>query len=57
MSLMMMVSLAGYLVVWWFVREPLGNHGLWLALHSFVLFRGFTLAARLRPRATMTFQT
>ena len=55
MSIMMIISLIGYLVVWWVVKEPLGNHGLWLALHSFVIFRGITLSIRLAPRVKQTF--
>ncbi len=55
MSIMMVVSLIGYLCVWWLVKEPLGNHGLWLALHSFVIFRGLTLSARLSPKVHQTF--
>ncbi len=55
MSIMMIVSLLGYLAVWWFVKEPLANHGLWLALHSFVIFRGLTLSARLAPKVRQTF--
>ncbi len=55
MSVMMVISLVGYLCVWWLVKEPLGNHGLWLALHSFVVFRGLTLSARLSPKVRQTF--
>lgn len=55
MSIMMVVSLIGYLAVWWIVKEPLANHGLWLALHSFVIFRGLTLSARLAPKIRQTF--
>ena len=55
MSVMMIVSLIGYLAVWWLVKEPLANHGLWLALHSFVVFRGLTLSARLVPKVRQTF--
>jgi len=56
MSYMMLISLAGYLIVWQLVKEPLGNHGLWLALHSFLLIRGLTLALRLNPRVRQTFK-
>jgi len=55
MSIMMIVSLIGYLMVWFIVREPMGNHGLWLALHAFVVFRGITLLARLVPRTRQAF--
>jgi len=55
MSIMMVVSLIGYLLVWFLVRDSMGNHGLWLALHAFVIFRGLTLLARLAPRTRRTF--
>ena len=55
MTIMMLISLAGYLLVWHFVKEPLGNSGLWLALHSFLVFRGITLGSRLWPRVRSTF--
>ncbi|MGI9352024.1 MAG: MATE family efflux transporter [Rhizobiaceae bacterium] len=55
MTIMMLISLAGYLLVWYFVKEPLGNSGLWLALHSFLVFRGITLSTRLWPRVRSTF--
>lgn len=55
MSIMMVVSLIGYLIVWWLVKDSLGNHGLWLALHCFVIFRGLTLSARLAPKVRQTF--
>lgn len=55
MSIMMIVSLIGYLIVWWLVKDSLANHGLWLALHCFVIFRGLTLSARLIPKVRQTF--
>jgi len=55
MSIMMIVSLIGYLLVWWLVKDSLENHGLWLALHCFVIFRGITLSARLAPKVRQTF--
>lgn len=55
MSIMMIVSLIGYLIVWWLVKDSLANHGLWLALHCFVIFRGLTLSARLIPKMRQTF--
>ncbi len=55
MTVMMLVSLAVYLVFWWAVKEPFGNHGLWAALHVFLITRGITLAFRLKPRANGTF--
>lgn len=55
MSIMMIVSLIGYLCVWWLVKDSMANHGLWLALHSFVIFRGLTLSARLMPKVRQTF--
>ena len=55
MSIMMVVSLIGYLCVWWLVKDNMANHGLWLALHSFVIFRGLTLSTRLMPKVRQTF--
>lgn len=40
---MMALSCAVYLVVWW-LAQPLGNHGLWLALIVWFAARGVTLA-------------
>jgi hypothetical protein len=34
---------------------PLGNHGLWAALHVFLLVRGFSLLAILRVRMRAAF--
>ena len=47
---MMLVSFAAFLLVWWFAAEPLGNHGLWLALLVFLGLRGLTLLWRCRGR-------
>jgi len=55
MSKMMLVSLAFYLLVWWLTRESMGNHGLWLALHGFLLCRGVTLLSRVPAKAGETF--
>ncbi|MCA0433788.1 MAG: MATE family efflux transporter [Proteobacteria bacterium] len=42
---MMLVSLAAYLVSWWFLEPAFGNHGLWAALNIFFVARGITFAA------------
>ncbi|MEM9331866.1 MAG: MATE family efflux transporter [Pseudomonadota bacterium] len=57
MTIMMLVSLAGFFLVWIVVKEDFGNHGLWFALHSFMILRGVTLAIRLGPKERQTFQT
>ena len=57
MSIWMVVSLVIYLGVWQLVKTPMGNHGLWLALHSFLFFRGVTLAFRVRGNVNKTFVT
>ncbi|WP_075995520.1 MATE family efflux transporter [Salaquimonas pukyongi] len=54
MSVMMILSFLAYLAVWWLLRD-LGNPGLWIALHSFLIFRGITLSARLPVKANQTF--
>jgi Na+-driven multidrug efflux pump len=47
---MMLLSVLFFLAAV-FVLPPLfGNHGLWAALHIFLLARGFTLLAVLRER-------
>ena len=55
MTVMMIISLIVYVLVWLLVGQSLGNHGLWLALHTFVVVRGFTLALRVMPRVRQTF--
>ncbi|MGO7785697.1 hypothetical protein ACC717_37495, partial [Rhizobium ruizarguesonis] len=37
-------------------RPLFGNHGLWLAMNAFLLFRGFFLAMMVRSRADQTFR-
>ena len=39
----MLVSTAGYIVLVLVLREPLGNHGLFLALSIFMVIRALTL--------------
>ncbi|MEM1049118.1 MAG: MATE family efflux transporter [Pseudomonadota bacterium] len=41
---MMIVSIAFYLASWWLLRDPLGMHGLWIALLIFLGARGLSLA-------------
>jgi putative MATE family efflux protein len=54
MSLMMLVSLAAYLLAWQLL-QPLGNSGLWLSIHVFLIVRGITLGLRLPIRARIQF--
>ena len=42
----MLVSVALYLLAW-YLLQPWGNTGLWLALLLFLLLRGVTLAVQL----------
>lgn len=56
MSIMMLISLALYLLSWQVLKAPLGNHGLWLALHLFVIFRAITLGFKLKPNADRAFK-
>jgi MATE family multidrug resistance protein len=44
---MMMVSLAVFLLAWWMLEAPFGNHGLWAALNIFFVARGLTFASRM----------
>ena len=47
---MMLFSLAVFLAALLLLVPLLGNHGLWAALHLFLLSRGFSLLAMLRRR-------
>ena len=40
----MIVSLVAFLGLWWIAVPPLGNHGLWLALHGYFVARALSLA-------------
>ena len=44
---MMIVSLAVFLLAWWLLEAPYGNHGLWAALNIFFIARGVTFATRM----------
>jgi MATE family multidrug resistance protein len=44
---MMIVSLAVFLLAWWLLEAPFGNHGLWAALDIFFIARGVTFATRM----------
>ncbi len=44
---MFISTFIGFFMVWWLTQQW-GNHSLWLAMLSFMLLRGLTLAARLR---------
>jgi putative MATE family efflux protein len=52
---MMIVSFIAFFLVLWFATPVLGNHGLWAALHVFLLVRGLSLLSRLRVRARTAF--
>ncbi|MFD0917219.1 MATE family efflux transporter [Pseudahrensia aquimaris] len=44
---MMLLSIAAFMIVWYLTQSTLGNHGLWLALLTFLGVRGITLSAAL----------
>jgi len=52
----MLMSFAGYLIALAVFVPLFGNHGLWLAMNGFLLFRGVFLAMLVRPRADQTFR-
>ncbi|MFL5018067.1 MAG: MATE family efflux transporter, partial [Rhizobium sp.] len=52
----MLISFAGYLVMLAVFVPLFGNHGLWLAMNAFLLFRGFFLATLVKRRADQTFR-
>lgn len=55
MSRMMIVSFAAYCLALFLLVEPLGNAGLWLSLHVFLLVRGLSLALRIAPLLAASF--
>jgi MATE family multidrug resistance protein len=52
---MMVLSFIAYFVALWTLTEAFGNHGLWAALHIFLLVRGASLLSRLRVRTRAAF--
>ena len=44
---MMIVSLAIYMLAWWWLEPAYGNLGLWLAMIVFFIARGVTFAMRM----------
>ncbi|ARO28542.1 DNA-damage-inducible protein DinF [Rhizobium sp. NXC14] len=52
----MLMSFAGYLLMLAVFVPLFGNHGLWLGMNAFLLFRGFFLAMLVGLRADQTFR-
>ena len=52
---MMLLSFAVFLGVMWWAEPRLGNHGLWLSLHAFLIARGLLLLWRYPGRLKRTF--
>ncbi|QFY58979.1 MATE family efflux transporter [Rhizobium grahamii] len=52
----MLMSFAAYLIALAVFVPLFRNHGLWLAMNGFLLFRGVFLAMLVRPRADQTFR-
>lgn len=52
---MMLLSLAVYVACLFWLGAALGNHGLWIALHVFLVVRGLSLLAVLPLRARRAF--
>ncbi|MCV0395939.1 MAG: MATE family efflux transporter [Rhizobiaceae bacterium] len=50
----MLASLVVYVAAIWLLQPVFGNHGLWAALHVFLIMRGLTLAALVPRRAEQT---
>ena len=44
---MMVLSLGIFMLAWWLLEAPFGNHGLWAALNIFFVARGITFASRM----------
>ncbi|MCU0790979.1 MAG: MATE family efflux transporter [Nitratireductor sp.] len=55
MSRMMLLSFAAYIAAWAVLTPALGNTGLWLSLHVFLLVRGVTLSALVPSRMRRAF--
>ncbi|MGP2490781.1 MATE family efflux transporter [Mesorhizobium sp. PUT5] len=53
---MMLLSLAAFVAALLALAPLLGNHGLWAALHVFLLVRGFSLLGMLRRRVRTAFR-
>lgn len=53
----MLLSFVGYLVALAILVPTLGNHGLWLAMNAFLLFRGLFLIIGLKKRVDQTFRS
>lgn len=53
----MLMSFAGYLAALAVFVPLFGNHGLWMAMNAFLLFRGVFLAMGLKQRADQTFRS
>ena len=52
----MLLSFGGYVMALAVFVPTLGNHGLWMAMNAFLLFRGIFLAMGLKKRADQTFR-
>jgi MATE family multidrug resistance protein len=44
---MMILSLGIFMLAWWLLEAPFGNHGLWAALNIFFVARALTFASRM----------
>jgi MATE family multidrug resistance protein len=44
---MMILSLGIFMLAWWLLEAPFGNHGLWAALSIFFVARAVTFASRM----------
>lgn len=53
----MLIALLAFLAALFTLAHLYGNHGLWAALHVFLLVRGFTMLAILPRRLRTTFST
>jgi Na+-driven multidrug efflux pump len=53
----MLIALLAFLAALFTLAHLYGNHGLWAALHVFLLVRGFTMLMILPRRTRTTFST
>ena len=52
---MMLLSLAGFVIVLVMMVPVFANHGLWFALHAFLVMRGISLWLRLPRQKALAF--
>ena len=55
MSITMVASLLGFIMIWWLTAPYLANDGLWMAFYGFLILRGVTMSLLLPRNIRRTF--